>query len=377
MIIGIDAYNIRAGGGVSHLVELLRAADPESHGFIQVVVWSGSDTLNKIEDRHWLLKMGDPLLDRSLLHRIFWHRFRLTKLAKQAGCNILFIPGGSNASGFQPVVTMSQNLLPFEWKEIRRFGWSRDTFRFILLRWTQGRSFKRSTGVIFLTEYARNAVLRVTGKLPGKNVIIPHGINSRFAMAPREARAYESFTESNPCRVLYVSIVNVYKHQWRVVEAIAQLRSEGVHVALDLVGPAAGGITKLKEALKRVDPGGNFISYHGPIPYERLGIYYGKADINVFASSCETFGLILLEAMSAGLPIACSNCSSMPEILKDAGVYFDPEDATSIAGTLRTLIESPDLRTHSARLAFQRAKAFSWEQCATETFKFLSKLSNL
>ena len=57
MIIGIDASNIRAGGGVTHLDELLRAADPEAHGFSQVIVWSGSATLDRMRprfrDRHY------------------------------------------------------------------------------------------------------------------------------------------------------------------------------------------------------------------------------------------------------------------------------------------------------------------------------------
>lgn len=71
MILGIDAFNIRAGGGVTHLVELLRAADPLAHGFKQVVVWGGMATLAKIHDRDWLIKVNDPFLDRALLYRAF------------------------------------------------------------------------------------------------------------------------------------------------------------------------------------------------------------------------------------------------------------------------------------------------------------------
>ena len=68
---------------------------------------------------------------------------------------------------------------------------------------------------------------------------------------------------------------------------------------------------------------------------------------------------ILLEGMAAGLPMACSRMGPMPEILGDAGIYFDPEDANSIAGALRELIESPDLRTKLAQAASDRAQVFS------------------
>lgn len=376
MILGIDAFNIRAGGGVTHLVELLRAADPCVHGFEKVIIWGGRATLDKIDARDWLEKVNDPLLDRGLPYRVFWQRFKLRKLAEDARCNVLYEPGGSDASGFKPMVTMSQNLLPFEWRELRRYGWSLLALKFLFLRWTQGRSFRKADGVIFLTEYARATVLKVTGKLQGKSMIVPHGINPRFTAPPRPQHACMDFKEVQPCRVLYVSIIDVYKHQWHVAEAIAQLRAAGVPVVLDLVGPPAGGMVRLKKTLNRLDPESTFITYHGAIPYEQLEKNYATADISLFASSCETFGQILTEAMSAGLPIACSSCSALPEILGDAGVYFDPEDAKSIANALRKLIESPDLRTKLAQAAFDRAQAYSWRRCADETFGFLALASS-
>ena len=375
MILGINAFNIRAGGGLTHLEELLRAADPTAQGFKKVIVWGSTATLAKIDARDWLEKVNDPFLNRSLPIRVFWQRFRLRKLAEQSGCNVLFAPGGTDSSGFKPLVSMSQNLLPFEWRELKRYGWNLYTLKFLILRWTQGRSFKKANGVIFLTEYAHAAVLKVTGKLQGESVIIPHGINSRFTTLPRPQRAFMDFTESNPCRVLYVSIVDVYKHQWHVAEAVAKLRSAGVPVVLELVGPPARGMGRLNETLNRVDPNGAFIFYRGAVPYEKLDAIYAAADIGAFASSCENLPNILLEGMAAGLPLACSRVGPMPEVLGDAGVYFDPEDASSIADALSKLIASPDLRAQMAQAAFNRAQAYSWKRCAENTFAFLAKIA--
>ena len=61
----------------------------------------------------------------------------------------------------------------------------------------------------------------------------------------------------------------------------------------------------------------------------------------------------------------------MPEVLGDAGVYFDPEQPEEIARALRELIESPQLRTELANASYQRAQQFSWQRCADETFGFL------
>jgi glycosyltransferase involved in cell wall biosynthesis len=376
VILGIDAFNIRAGGGVTHLVEFLRASNPTLHGFKRVVIWGSAETLNKIDDKPWLVKEADSLLDRSLPFRIFWHRYRLRKLAIRAGCDILFFPGGSNASGFAPAVTMSQNLLPFELKELKRYGWSFYTLKFLMLRWTQGQTFKKSAGVIFLTEYARSAVLKVTGKLAGDNVIIPHGINSRFVAPTRRQRDLISFDENFPCRVLYVSSIEPYKHQWHVVEAIAKLRSTGLYIVLELVGPEASGIKRLKNTIEKVDPSGSFIHFRGAVPYNDLDKIYSAADIGVFASSCENLPNILLEGMASGLPMACSISGPMPEVLQDAGVYFDPEDVDSISNAILHLVESPQIREKIARAAFIRAQTFYWSRCANETFDFFAKIAS-
>ena len=82
---------------------------------------------------------------------------------------------------------------------------------------------------------------------------------------------------------------------------------------------------------------------------------------------------ILLEAMASGLPIACSNRGPMPEVLGEAGVYFDPENAGSIASAILELIRSRDLRQRLAAAAFERARHYSWARCASETFDFLAR----
>lgn len=378
MILGVDASNIRAGGGVTHLLELLRAADPIVHGFSQIIVWSGKATLSRIEDRPWLLKRYQPLLDKGLPYRTFWQRFRLSKEARGAGCDVLFVPGGSFSGNFEPIVTMSQNLLPFELLESRRYGWSWITLRMLLLRWTQTSTFRRAEGVIFLTRYAHDAVMRVTKITNGKTAIVPHGIDSRFLDKPREQFPIAQYSTDNPFRLLYVSIVDMYKHQWHVVKAVAILRGRGLPVVLDLVGPAYPPALKLlSQILVQIDPSGIFVRYLGAVPYEELHEQYAQADLCLFASSCENMPNILLEGMASGLPIACSNRGPMPEILGDAGVYFNPENPLDIAQAAQKLIDSPKLRDKLAKASFERARRYSWQRCASETFSFIMEISRL
>jgi glycosyltransferase involved in cell wall biosynthesis len=370
MRLGIDASNLRSGGAVTHLINLLGAAKPEAHGIERVVLWGWRALLLRLPQREWLELRSEPALEGSLAARIGWQRRRLPRLAS-ASCDLLFAPGGNAPHGFSPLVTISRNMLPFEYRELFRYGVSPMTARLLLLRFAQSRSFRKADGLIFLTAYAKREVERQIGA-HARSAIVPHGVEERFRTAPRPARALADCTPADPLRLLYVSIVDTYKHQWHVADAVASLRREGLPLAIDFVGPEyppAG--RRLRAALARLDPRGEFLRAPGNASHAELPELYRRAELFVFASSCENMPNILLEAMAAGLPIACARRGPMPEVLGDAGAYFDPEAPDSIAAAVRGLAADAGLRARAARAAHARAQDFSWARCASETFAFL------
>ncbi len=284
MILGIDASNIRGGGTVNHLVELLRAADPPAHCFSRVIVWSGLATLNRIEDRPWLIKSHHPPLDKSLFHRSMWQRCQLSRQARMSNCDVLFVPGGSFAGNFRPMLTMSQNLLPFDWHELRRFGWSWMTVKLTMLRIINTRTFRRADGCIFLTRCARDVIMKVIKRTAGRTTIIPLGVGKRFVCPPREQLAIHHYSNDRPFRILYVSTVDMYKHQWQVADAVGQLRREGMPVVLDLIVPAyAPAMKRLRQTMERVNTSGECVRYIGAVSHHTLDARYAQADLCVFA----------------------------------------------------------------------------------------------
>lgn len=375
LILGIDVTNLRGGGGVTHIIELLTAANPFAHGFSKIIVWGGSQTLDKLPQREWLKKVNPPALDKGLLARSLWQRFSLSAAANAENCDVLFVPGGNFVGSFEPIVTLSQNLLPFELSELDRYGVSLMALKLKILRYTQSHSFKSANGMIFLTKYAENSVLKVTGPLSGMIATIPHGLPSRFRMELKDQRPIEEYSETNPYRLLYVSSVDQYKHQWHLIEAVSFLRKQNIPVNLDLVGPAVpAALMKLNAAITKFDPENTWLRYHGAVPYEELNQLYAQADLGVFASSCENMPIILLEKMASGLPIACSNCGPMPEVLGNAGLYFNPERPKEIMHSLLKYIESPELRSEMASNSIARSQKYSWSRCADETLRFIAKV---
>ena len=376
MRIGVDASNLRQGGGRTHLIELLQAADPMRDQFDTVVVWGSRQTLDLLEPRPWLEKVAVSALEKGLVSRLLWQWFSLGKVARAEGCQILFIPGGSFTTDFRPVVTMSRNMLPFEWREARRFGMSLTTLKLLLLRLAMSRAFRQADGVIFLTDYAKQHVLSVTGSLKGLSSVIPHGLNSRFLVSDQVIRERRIPGIGEKVCLIYVSIINQYKHQWYVVEAVARARSQtGVDFQLDLVGSSyAPALRKLNAAIAAHDPEGRWVRYRGPVAYQELHSYYAQAHIGIFASSCENMPNILLEIMAAGLPILSSNRGPMPEILGDAGWYFDPERPQSLCDALVELIQCDEMSMKLACAAREKAKTYSWERCSEQTFAFLRQV---
>jgi glycosyltransferase involved in cell wall biosynthesis len=368
--LGIEASNLRRGGGITHLREILRAADPRAFGFDEVIVWSGRATLDALPRAgDWLRLEHKPLLDGGLAQRSWWQSVELAREARRERCDLLFVPGGSYAGAFRPFVTMSRNMLPFEPAERGRYGLSPLGVKLAVLERVQGASMKRADGVIFLNEYARQRVIARTGPLRGETAIIPHGVAEEFRAAPRAGKRTDE-----PFRLLYVSIIDVYKHQPEVAEAVARLRARGMTIEIDFRGPAyPPAMKKLQETLNRVDPRREFIHMAGPASYAELPAAYAAADAFVFASSCENMPNILLEAMAAGLPIASSNRGPMPEILGDAGVYFDPENVGEIERALGALIGNGQARERFAAAAFARAGEYSWSRCAAGTYRFLAR----
>lgn len=371
LVLGIDASNIRAGGGLTHLACLLAQADPAESGIGRVIVWGGRHTLDALPGREWLERAHEPALDGSLPARVFWQSARLPRRLAERRCDALLSPGGIAPRGAPcPTFVISQNLLPFEPREIARYGPAlHKKLRLHLVRHAQVRSMAHATGIVFLTEYARDTVLAALPGSPPHVAVIPHGVEDRFFREPRPAAA-----SGARFRVLYVSGINFYKHQVEVCRAARLLRDEGIPVEVDFVGPAyySGAMTALRREVARLDPGGEFLRLRGEIPFSEVDAAYREADAFVFASSCENLPNILIEAMASGLPVASSDRGPMPEVLGSAGLYFDPEDPASIAAALRRLHADGALRERLAREGLARARGFSWGRCARDTLSFIA-----
>lgn len=371
MILAIDASNIRSGGGLTHLIHLLEFATPNEYEISKVIVWASENTLSLLPNKTWLCKKSHLALNKSNNYSFIFQLTLLSKYLRLDKVDVLFVPGGTFLGSFKPVYTMSQNMLPFEKFEANRFKSRKTRLKFTILRYLQSKTFKNAEGIIFLTNYARKKISEVV-KFTATTSIISHGTNPKFIQTPKKQREIGTYNLKSPFKLLYVSIVTDYKHQWNIAEAIIRLRKNMVPIELVLVGPSTSDAMNKLQKVINGDPY-DCVKYLGEVNYDKIGEIYQDSDGFIFGSTCENQPMILIEAMSSGLPIACSNYGPMPEVLENAGIYFDPTDINSIETSLKAFLNNIDLRIRISNESFQKAKSFSWYESSNQTFSFLTR----
>ena len=172
--------------------------------------------------------------------------------------------------------------------------------------------------------------------------------------------------------LLYVGQRGGYKNFNGFIKAYAQ--SNSMHSQFDIVCFGGGALSQ-EEVDLLIELGitpEKIIHFSGGD--EVLSCLYQNAAAFVYPSQYEGFGLPPLEAMSNDCPVICSNAGSIPEVVGDAGEYFDPNNVESIKNTLEGTLANPERLLELKLLGRQRARLFSWERCASETLDLYGRL---
>lgn len=374
--LGINACNISSGGGFTHILELLTSIEALYSNNIKVTLWASEKTLSKIPNYCFLVKNTHWLLQRGSMASLIWQWSYLTKSCYDNQIDILLSPGGTYSGKYEPSVCICQNMLPFQMEQAVKFKFSLTFLRMVMLRFLQSKAFSKAAGVIFLSEFAKLKVSESV-QIKGDTRIIKHGISRRFYSPICENIKYKEALGGEPLNLLYVSTINVYKNQDKLISAVAKVRKQlGLQIHLHLVGSAYPvSLRLMNKCIKFHDPENIWCFFHGEVQYQELHHYYHNADFGIFLSSCENLPIILLEMMAAGLPIISSDMGPMPEVLGDSAYYCDPECELSILNALAAALNNKAQCEQFSADVINKSQEYSWETCAMGTVEFLRSLS--
>lgn len=169
--------------------------------------------------------------------------------------------------------------------------------------------------------------------------------------------------------LVYVGGINPHKNLLGLLDAMPRVLSEHPSAHLAIVGDTSGkgfwdNVADVKAVVANDSVLARQVHFTGYMPDTELAQLLNGAAALVFPSLWEGFGLPAIEAMSCGLPVLASRCSSLPEVIGDAGLFFDPKNSSDISSCLLQFLRDPSLRTRLRELALARVPLFTWERAA-------------
>ena len=231
-------------------------------------------------------------------------------------------------------------------------------------------SARRARRIIAISESTKRDVVRLLGVPPERVDVVHCGVDGTFRPFPMERVAAFRRRRGLPERfILFVGTLEPRKNVRRLVEAFAILkrRTAGLQACKLVIGGAKGWM--YEDIFARVEELGlgDEVLFPGYIPLEELPLWYNAAELFVYPSLYEGFGLPVLEAMACGTPVVASRTSSLPEVVGEAGMLVDPRDIGGLAEAMERALMDEGKRREMREKGLRRAGEFSWERTARET----------
>jgi glycosyltransferase involved in cell wall biosynthesis len=229
-------------------------------------------------------------------------------------------------------------------------------------------SAHRADHIVTLSEHSKSDIIRTYG-IPEKKVSVTYlGAGDEYVLGDKIEAKNEIARKYGIAGdfVLYLGRLQSRKNLVRLVDAYARVRLAGFRHKLVLAGkqdflsqPVISRIKQLRLEKEILLP--------GYIPAEDVPGFYNAAEIFLYPSLYEGFGLPVIEAMACGLPVITSYGSSLEEVAGDAALLVDPLDEISIAHALQRLLEDHQLRDRLSRDGLKRSAQFRYENTARQT----------
>ena len=240
------------------------------------------------------------------------------------------------------------------------------------LRLSTGNTLRRATKILTISEFSRQRLSRAFGLDPEEIVVTPLGAQQHFRPGNR-AQAIDRLRRTLGIErpfLLNVGDLQPRKNQVGLIRAFCELvrcQPQLPHL-LVLAGKETWFSPRIREEIRRSGQAER-IRVTGFVSEEDLAALYRAADLFVFPSFYEGFGLPVIEAMASGRAVICSNTSSLPEVADAAALLIDPRSTGEIVRAMRDVLLDGELRERLERHSLQRARLFSWRETARQTLE--------
>lgn len=367
MKVAIDVRTVlpnRSGVGnyVLHLIQNLRKVDPDSIYFFLSLKKNLSFLGPLAPEQNPLQTVfsheNHPLGD-------FWEHFILPIRLMKKGIDVFHGPASLipfRRDHYQVVVTI-HDLVAFLFPETIPLKYG------AYMRYLLRQAVKRANKIISVSHHTRQDLIEIL-KVPSEKIVVIHEAPSPIFRPYDRNKVRTLLKERYGIKKKYIyhlGNIEPRKNLIVLLQAFTRVCQElGTEYQLVVSGQKGWLIRSLSHFLKNY-PMRDQVLFTGYVPMEDLPLLMNGAEIFVFPSLYEGFGLPVLEAMSCGTPVISSNRSSIPEIVGSAGVLIDPTDVQELAHRIVYLLRNGEERRRLSLLGKDQAARFSWEEVARKT----------
>jgi glycosyltransferase involved in cell wall biosynthesis len=359
VVIGLAASLSRLEDGDE---EYLFLAHPEHDEWLRPYIGGPCRLLHS---RRGYLNRRSRAISRGLLERLpsVGTRFAVRPsdgTAERAGAEVIHFPIQDAFTTDIPSIYQPHDLQHLHLPELFS-GWERSRREAIYRT-----HCARAQLVVAMTSWGRRDFIESYGLPPGKVTVVPGGSVLREYPAPTQAdldrlRSRLSLPESF---LLYPAQTWPHKNHERLLEALARVREEtGAAIPLICPGRQTRDYRRIRDLVERLGLA-ETTSFPGFVSSLELRGLYELGTALVFPSRFEGWGLPVCEAFDAGLPVASSTATGLPDVVGDAGLLFDPDDVSEIAKQVQRLWTDPELRADLRARGKRRAAEFSFDHTA-------------
>ena len=370
----IDASRNRSGGAIIYLINFIKHLNLKKTNIKSITLFSHKFILNQLPDKPFLKKLNHSFLEKNIFFQILWQWKILPNYLKKNKIDILYSTDSTSFCKFKPNIIFNQDILSFDKKSIESIPFGFEKIRLYLIRLVQIKAMNNANEIIFLSQFSKNLILKYLKKNRNYNINY-HGVEKKLIKMGKKKlkKLPETYNEKDKINLIYVSPLFNYKNQLTVVRAYLKLKKKYNNLEIKFIGSYKHNLKLYNEIINQ----DTLIKSHqflGQIKQNQVIKHIYNSDIFLFASSSETFGISLLEAMALGMPIVCSNKSSLPEILKNGGLYFNPKNHSELANKIELLIKDKVLRNKLSQKAFNLSLNYNWNENVKKFCKIINKL---
>lgn len=376
MIIGIDASRafLKRRTGIEEYayqtIKHLRSVVPETDTVILYVQ-------KKLMIDGWRLRARVPEIDfeipknwriRAIWAPRFWTQVRLSFEMLLHSPDILFVPAHT-----APLIHPKKTVVTIHGLE---YEFCKESYSFLdrlYMRLSIRFSCRVASTVICVSENTKKDVMRLYGTREDKIKVIYEGVERtnieyRISNIEKKPTSYQLPATSY---LLFIGRLEQRKNIVRMIEAFEILKEKyNIPHTLVLAGKPGYGYERIKQKVARSTQK-DAIQEVGYVLEEEKWELLKNADVFLFPSLYEGFGIPILEAQSVGVPVVTSNVSSLPEVGGEGAVYVDPNDMKSIAEGIQSVLSDKGRRDDIIVKATQNVDRFSWARCAEEIGRLL------